>query len=636
MPEPPGINGQSSMRTKSPPPRPKSKEAASGGTSQDLLWKAALVAAVALVCFVQTAAYGFVYDDDVQIVRNPRIRDFSLAWKAFFENFWAFRAPVSFSNYYRPLQTMTYMAGYALSGLSPVAYHVINILLHVLSSLAVFWIGWELFERSEPALWGGLLFAVHPMHTESVAWIAGVTDLGCGLFYFIAIASYLHAHKREKGRAVWPLISSLSFLISLFFKEMALTLPFVAALLDLLLERRTWMERIKRWTPFAVTIAVYLALRLTALGAFSRAAIALLIDPFDRAMTVLHFVALYFQKLVIPLGHNAYYVFRPFSGLSHFEWAPGFVLLGGIAFLLYRYARPHSKALFLSLWPFITLAPVLNLGTVGLNMFTERYLYIPSLGVCLLIPALVFIHCSESVQIVARNIGVALILVLAGLTIWRNTIWKDNKTFYTATLSVSPDAAAFHNNLGVVYFKEGNLAAARREFESALRANEAAFLRSEPEQSSSYLGLSSVANAEGKLEEALRSAQEALRRKPDSDDAHQTLGMLLAKTGRYKESEELMRKALEINPSNSAAHVNLGNLLMIRNDLAGAEREFRLAMELDPLSAGPRVSLGALLFRTGHTSEARGVIGEALRLEPANFHARQILQAIDSGKSPTR
>src|SRR6058998_2513305 len=141
-------------------------------------WRPALVALVPLLCFVQTSSYAFVYDDDVQIVLNPRIRSFANLRTAFTENFWAFNSSSSFSNYFRPLQTITYMLGYAGGGLAPPVYHRINIVLHVLASLAAYWLGRQLFRTGSIALWGALLFAAHPMHTETVAWIAGLTDAG--------------------------------------------------------------------------------------------------------------------------------------------------------------------------------------------------------------------------------------------------------------------------------------------------------------------------------------------------------------------------------------------------------------------------------------------------------------------------
>ena len=166
--------------------RPLAQRAGNGEHSRTLWLQLALVAAVAAICFVQTARYDFAYDDKPQVLENPRIRSFSNLGEVFFENVWAFQGLLT--NYFRPLHSVTYMAAYAIGGLSPFTFHLVNIILHVLVSLAVLWIGWELFPGSWAALGGALLFAAHPMHTESVAWVAGVTDVGAGLFSRISSA----------------------------------------------------------------------------------------------------------------------------------------------------------------------------------------------------------------------------------------------------------------------------------------------------------------------------------------------------------------------------------------------------------------------------------------------------------------
>src|SRR5206468_8184736 len=142
----------------------------------------------------------------------------------------------------------------------------INILLHMTASLAAFWVGWGLFRRPGVALSGALLFAVHPMHTESVAWIAGITDLGCGLFYFLSIGAYLRFREGGNRRIVWQIASLLAFLLSLLYKEMALTLPIVIVALDLACKNdrvdSASCLRLGRWFPIALVLLVYLALPL--------------------------------------------------------------------------------------------------------------------------------------------------------------------------------------------------------------------------------------------------------------------------------------------------------------------------------------------------------------------------------------
>ena len=602
-----------------------------------VLWRYLVVAAVALGCYVQTARYDFAYDDALQIVLNPRIRSFSSVGAAFTEDFWAFIYPHSPSNYFRPLQTIIYMTGYALGGLWPASYHWINIAMHVCASLTVLWLGLLLLSDPTVSVWGALLFAAHPMHTENVAWIAGITDLGCGLFFFLSLGAYIRARQRGSPSTMWLAGSLVAFLNALLFKEMAFTLPVVVILLDYLVPEETtatFSAKLRRWLPFFAVFALYAVLRLKALGAFTHRTVPLPISAGDRFLTTLYFTGRYLQDLIAPFQQNAYHVFRPFSKLAPAEWVFPILLLALGGALIWKLLNTERKLCFLALWVAVTIVPVLNLEGLGQNIYTERYLYIPSLGFCLLVPAVIERFQKQIPYYAGALACTFLVLGLSVLTIGRNPVWKDSKTLYTATLSVSPDAALIHNNLGTVYFGEGDFVGARQEFLSALAAGSRVFVHSVRDRSSSLLGLSSVANAEGKPAEAWQFADEARILMPQRSEPYQILGALLGKQGDYNNAEKMLRRALQLQPSNAAAHHNLANILQLRNDLAAAEREFRLAVELDPKLAAARVSLGMLLVRTHRASEAASLFKEALALDPRNKQARQFLKQLDSEHAP--
>lgn len=595
-------------------------------------WQYLAVAAVALVCYVQTARYDFVYDDTLQIVLNPRIRSFSNIGAAFTENFWGFISPHSTSNYYRPLQTIIYMTAYALGGLWPAPYHWINIGMHIFASLAVLWLGYLLLFNLKASIWGAFLFATHPMHTENVAWIAGITDIGCGLFFFLSLGAYLRARQKNPPSGMWLSCSLVAFLIALLFKEMAFTLPVVVVLLDCLIPEEsteTFPAKLRRWLPFFAVFAFYSVLRIYALGVFAHRMVHIPIGAGDRFLTTIYFVGRYLQDLIAPFWHNAYQVFRPFSELAPAEWILPILLLALGGAVTWRLLNTNRKLCFLALWVGVTIVPVLNLEGVGQNIYAERYLYIPSLGFCLLLSALIE-RFGRRIPCHGGNLACALLVLgFSLLTIGRNPAWKDNRTLYTATISVSPDAALIHNNFGAVYLGERDFAAARREYLAALAADSRVFVRSPRDRSSSLIGLSAVANAEGELAEAWKLADEARILMPQRSEPYQILGALLGKQGDYDNAEKMLRRALQLQPSNAAAHINLGNVLQLRNDLASAEKEFRLAVELDPKLAAARVSLGRLLIQTRRAAEAVPLFKEALGLDPGSEQARQFLKQLD-------
>jgi len=595
-------------------------------------WHIAIITILAAACYFQAAGYGFVYDDNVQIVRNPRIRSFANLKLAFTENFWAFASANSSTNYYRPLQTVTYMMGYALDGISPSVFHWINIALHILASLAVFWLGMELLGSPTVALWGALFFCTHPMHTESVAWVAGITDVGCGLFYFISLAAYLRYRKGGSRQDLHIAISLAAFLLALFYKEMALTLPVAVFLADYASEgkgaRILDSNRLWRLTPFLGALAAYLILRIHALGAFSRTTVALPIGAVDRILTTLYFVCRYVQDLLLPIRQNPYHVFVPFSRLALREWLPGILLAAACAYFVRRVVRQDKRLAFLATFIVLAILPVLNLSGIGQNVYSERYLYIPSAGFCLLVAGLFGRYSGKKEFVVAIQAGIVLLLGL--LTIGRHHIWQDDKTFCMETLAVSPDAVSMRNNLGKILFSEGDLEAARETFQAALISESRVFVRVPRERAISLLGMSAVASEQGNLEDAWKWAVEARDLVPTLGDAYQSMGAIMLKQDRAAEAEGLLRRAVELEPGNAVAHANLGTSLFMQNDVPSAESELRRSIELDPSLAGPRVALASLLYETDRIIEARSLLQEALKLDPGNSQARQLLHQVNA------
>jgi len=598
-------------------------------------WHFTVIGVVALLCYVQTAGYGFIWDDNVQISLNPRIRSLTNLGKAFTENFWAFRGPQYYTNYFRPMHTLTYMIGYALGGLSPAPYHWISIILHVLTSLTVCFVGAAFLRSPAAAFWGALLFAVHPMHTESVSWVAGITDVGCGLFYFLSLGAFVRLRERKGPTAYWWTITLISFFLSLIYKEMALTLPLVILLLDFACDTDErglrLVDRLKRLLPFLAVLAIYVVLRIHALGVFSKARVPLPMSFVDRLLTMTYFVGHYIQDLLMPVTQSAYHVFLPFSRLAVKDWLLPFALLAAGAGLVFKYLRNDRRSLFLVLVTVLTLVPILYLGGVGDNKYTERYLYLPSMGFCLLVASLIERYLGK------KKAGMALcallVLALAFLTIQRNPVWKDEPSFYRTTVAASPDAVQMNYNLGVLLLSQRNYPAARAQLQSTLDATYKVFAYVPLDRAKVYLGLCEAENGMGHLQAAAEYAEKALGVMPDLPDACLRLGTLKGRLGDYATAEKLLRQALTSMPENALAHLDLGNVLFYKKDLASAEQEYRKAIQLDSGFMSARISLALLLARTDRGAEAISVLREVLTLNPANPQARQLLEQVMSRAS---
>src|SRR5262249_5797263 len=185
---------------------------------------------VAFAVYVNAIGADFVVDDNSQILRNPQIRDWSYVPTIFSQSVWEFQGADARGNYYRPLQLFTYMLTYFVFGLKPFGFHLVNILLHGAVTYLVYRVVLSLFGNSWVAFGAALLFATHPMHTESVTWIAGLTDVLCAVFYFASFWLYIDGTTAENKKRIR--VAYLLFFPALLTKEMAATLPLMAALYE--------------------------------------------------------------------------------------------------------------------------------------------------------------------------------------------------------------------------------------------------------------------------------------------------------------------------------------------------------------------------------------------------------------------
>src|SRR5262245_58567084 len=184
-----------------------------------------LIAALAFLTYSNALRAGFVWDDELQIVKNWQIRGLNYIPSAFSSAFWTFADPEAgaHTNFYRPVQTLSYIAAFQVGGLAPWPFHLINILLHTLASALVYLICVELQISPVAAAIGAAIFATHPIHTETVAWAAGTPDASCAVFYFLSLLLWLRFMRTTQQK--WRWMSAASFLVALFSKEMAITLP---------------------------------------------------------------------------------------------------------------------------------------------------------------------------------------------------------------------------------------------------------------------------------------------------------------------------------------------------------------------------------------------------------------------------
>ena len=341
---------------------------------------------LSFVPYLNSLTGSFVYDDRLQIAANPYVHSFRYIGKIFGNTVWTFEGAQGVTNYYRPLMTFAYLLCYKLFGPISFGFHLLSLVLHAIVVLLVFAVTERLFGDRLLSLIAAGLFALHPVHTESVAWIAGVTDLELSIFFLLTFLLYLQLEEPHGQR--WWMQGTVvaSYGLALLSKEQALVLPLVAAAYEHFYrsDRAVTSIRVKlqRYVPLWSVAAAYVAFRRFVLGGFAPSVSRPDLAWTHVLLTAVAMIGRYFGKLFWPLHLSAFYVFHESQRLGEAPVVAGlvalFVCLNVFALLWQR----ERSASFAFVWMLATIAPVLNARWMPAGMFAERYLYLPSVGFC--------------------------------------------------------------------------------------------------------------------------------------------------------------------------------------------------------------------------------------------------------------
>lgn len=504
---------------------------------------------------------------------------------------------------YRPLRSASYAFDYALSGLNPIGYHLSNVAYHTLSSLAVFLIAQMIFGTIRPALVTALLFAVHPIQTDSVTYLSGRRDVLSGLFVLAGFYAFLRY--RVTGKRGYLIGLSVSFLFAFFSKESGIILPLLCFAHDTF-ERSNFTQRVRGDSTIRRLLAgmrtaidesrwVYLSL-FAGTGLFAFYVLFLVRGTWQRAyhggslwftlLTDARIFVHYLKQLVFPITLNADYSYNAFpvtvSWTDQQALIAILILFGiGVGCGLALTWRPLVT--LGGLWFFLALLPVAQIIPHH-EMMAEHYLYVPSFGFFLAVVAIVDpLFEPHRFKRLAYSVAAAVLVLLSLRTIWRNTDWKDELTLWQKTVQVAPDAARARNNLG------------------------AALLR------------------QGQSTEAMQHLERAVSIKPDFDIAHANIGKVYLDRNKLDLAAQKLHVALELNPKELLPRLWLGAAYIRQGQEQEAEEQFRMVLATPSLSAYAYNNLGVLFVRRGQMTEAQSAFESALSVMPNLAAARENL-----------
>ena len=571
---------------------------------------------VVVVLYSQVRHYGFIgYDDPDYVTENPHVRG-GLSWPAVE---WAFTT--GYAANWMPLTWLSHMLDCELFGPQGGAHHVTNVLLHILGSMLLF----AALKRMTGAHWRSalvaLLFAVHPLHVESVAWVTERKDVLSGVFWFLALWLYSRYVERRSAGLYAMLLAA--FVFGLMAKPMVVTLPFVLLLLDIWPLGRlrkaaftagTWrailLEKVPLLVPAVGASAVTYLVQLHG-GAVSRFATV----PFGlRLGNALISYVIYVAKMFWPARLAVFY---PLTAIS--PWlsvAAGLALLAVSAVVLRSVsARPYLAVGWF--WYLGTLVPVIGLVQVGAQARADRYTYLPMVGI--LIPIAWGLG-----EVVTRRPGLKRVVcalaagacLVFSLVTWRQVgLWRDDVTLFRHAIEATDGNYVAYNNLGLALRKQGQLEEAIADYQQALRAR--------PQFPDALMNLGEVYMIENRPEEAVVSLEEAVRLSPAAAEIRTNLGNALNTTGKNAAAEVQYREALRLEPDSPEAHTGLAAVLADQDRGDEAIRELREAIRLRPGYADGHYSLAGLLVAAGRMEDALGEYAETVRLSPDDAEAHR-------------
>jgi protein O-mannosyl-transferase len=568
----------------------------------------ALLALVAGGIFAGILANGFVYDDEKQLLENPFVRNPHLWPRIFTGSVWSFLGAAAEANFYRPLHIFSYWLIYRLAGLDPAAYHAFQWLLYMATTLLVFELGRQMLASEPVAFAGALLWALHPLHVEAVAWIAAVPEVGCGFFYLLAFWLFLRVEKSERGRSAKHALAALAYLPALFFKEAALSFPLLLlAYWFFFPAKDSWRARIVRWLPYLGATAVYVGARVAALGHFSHSPHYWKVSPREVGAAI-GLLGQHAKLFFWPTNLNVFRTFELSASLrSPWAWL---TLLVVLAAFWYRRRRP--LLCFLIIWWVITLLPCLDVRQLSFPLLAERFSYLPSVGLCLALGSGFWMLPRRLALLPLAPVVLPALGVL--LTLWAlqdlRAIprWRNNDVLWNYSFRASPNAGLVHVHRGLdLQFREHDLEGAAREFQTALRLNRASFLPLNTVTYDSYIGLGQVADLEGRHEEALDYFNKAVRALPFHSLAYDVLGSVYFPRGDYARAAEYFERAVQVNPQDLGALFYLGTCWMKLGRLRQAAEQFHAAREVDPEFKQAFEAEAQALEAAGETVEAARV-----------------------------
>ena len=543
---------------------------------------------------------------------------------------------------WHPLTWIAHMIDSQLFGMNAGGHLLVNALIHVANTLLLFRFLLRITHARWPSALVAALFALHPLHVESVAWAAERKDTLSTFFGLLSLIAYArYAERRSIRRYAW---TAITLALGLMAKPMLVTWPFVMLLLDYWPLHRFDPSRkdvaTKLWPLLREKLPLFAIVAVSAVIttlAQSHGGAVRTFQEFPIALRLANAVVSYVKYVLLTFWPNDLAVYYPYTTAGTPAWqiiCAAFLLIG-ITALCFFQAKIRPYLLVGWLWFLGTLVPVIGIVQVGGQTMADRYFYIPSIGL--------FIAIAFGLADIARSwhvapslgtgIAVAILLILAALTNGQIHRWTDSFTLFKHTLAVTPPNLMIENNLGSALSRSGLHDEAAVHFEKALEIMPPNY---EPLLYDALLNMGISRFYQNRLPEAIEYCQSALRVRPNAPKAHDLLGMALAMQGHGEAALDEMRHAAELAPNDAEIQKDLGVTLARLGRVQESIDHFHEALRLNPYNASAHNNLGLSLLQSGKPAESIPEFEAALRLNPELQGAADNLRRAEAQLSSQR
>jgi len=560
-----------------------------------------LISAVSFLPSIFT--HSFVWDDEHYIQENMLLPSFDLMG--------------IFSSYvvgnYHPLTVLVLAAEYQLFGLNATGYHVVNLLFHLVNIILVFFAVWHLSRKAPVALFASLLFGIHPLHVESVAWASGIKDLLYTLFFLSAYIFYLKYIQTPNKKYI--LLALFLFFLSLLSKAMAVALPVLLLLTDYFKGRKFNYKTLTEKIPFFLLAIIFGVVAIIAQKSSGSLDVTKSAFSFPQRIAFASYgLITYLEKLLLPFSLSAYYPYPIKTGNAIPVIYYAYILFAALLAVIVFYSSRYSKKFLFGIGYFIiTIFLVLQLFPVGSAIMADRYSYLSSIGIFYLAGEGINLLCDKKQRLLAGGLLVIFTIFFSVKTYQRCGIWENSLTLWNDVIDQNKNVPVAFLNRGVALGKEKKFDPAIDDFSKAITMN--------PKYTKAYYNRGIAYLEIGKPHQAIKDFNKTIELNAKYNQVYQKRGMAFTDIGNQDKALENFRKAVEMDPNDAKSYKEMGIIFVELGQYDVAKENFSRSIQLNPEDGDAFYNRAVLFINLQQYEQALSDFSKALKINPNDAEA---------------